>query len=94
MDDRKYYLNRYGTIVFAKKVTIFLSDLYWWGSDDSSIRGKLKSDFEINFTTKNQIHQINVSDSISMSFNENEVSVSSTKQTYTNRDVELPKKII
>ena len=27
-----------------------------------------------------------------MSFNENEVSVSSTKQTYTNRDVELPKK--
>ena len=40
------------------------------------------------------MHQINVSDSISMSFNENEVSVSSTKQTYTNRDVELPKKII
>ena len=56
------------------------------------IRGKLKSDFEINFTTKNQIHQINVSDSISMSLNKKEVSVSSTKQTYVNRDLELPEK--
>ena len=62
------------------------------GNEDSSIRGKLKSDFEINFTTKNQIHQIKVSDSISMSLNENEVSVSSTKQTYINLNLELPEK--
>ena len=86
VNDSKIHLNRYGTIVFAKKFTKFLSDLYWWGKDDRSIRGRLKSDFEINFTTKNQIHQINVSDSISMSLNENEVSVSSTKQTYLNCD--------
>ena len=34
----------------------------------------------------------NVSDFISMSLNENEVSVSSTKQIYINRDLELPEK--
>ena len=61
------------------------------GNDDSSIRGKLKSDFEVNFATKNQIHQINVSDFISMSVNRNEVSVSSTKQMHINRDLELLK---
>ena len=93
MNDSKIHLNWYGTIVFAKKFTKFLSDLYWWGNDDSSIRGKLKSDFEINSTTKKQIHQIDVSDFISMSLNENEVSVSSTKQTYINH-LEVPKKII
>ena len=76
VNDSKVYLNRYGTIVFAKKFTKFLS----------------KSDFEINFTTKNQIHQINVSDFISMSLNKNEVLVSSTKQKYINRDLELPEK--
>ena len=92
VNDSKVCLNWYGTMIFVKNFTKFLSDLYWWGNDDSSIRGKLKSDFEINFTTKNQIHQIKVSDSISMSLNENEVSVSSTKQTYINRDLELPEK--
>ena len=90
VNDSKIHLNRYGRIAFVKKFTKFLSDLCWWGNYDSSIRGKLKSDFEINFTTKNQIHQTNVSDSISMSLSENEVSVSSTKQTYVNRDLELP----
>ena len=91
-NDNKIRLNRYRTIVFAKKVTKFLSDLYRWGNDESSIRGKLKSHFEINFTTKKQIHQNNISDSISMSFNEKQVSVSSTKKTYIKRDLELRKK--
>ena len=68
-----------------------MSDLYCWGNDDSSIKGKLKSDFEVNFATKNQIHQINDSDFISMSMNENEDSVSSTKQMHINRDLELLK---
>ena len=34
----------------------------------------------------------NSGNSISMSLNENEVSVSSTKHTYINRDLELPEK--
>ena len=55
VNDSKVHLNRYGTTVFAKKFTKFLSDLYRWGNDDSSIRGKLKFDFEINFTTKKEI---------------------------------------
>ena len=92
VNDNKIRLNRYRTIVFAKKVTKFLSDLYRWGNDESSIRGKLKSHFEINFTTKKQIHQNNISDSISMSLNEKQVSVSSTKETYIKRDLELRKK--
>ena len=92
VNDNKIRLNRYRTIVFAKKVTKFLSDLYRWGNDESSIRGKLKSHFEINFTTKKQIHQNNISDSISMSLNEKQVSVSSTKETDIKRDLELRKK--
>ena len=90
MNDSKIHLKRYGTVFGTK----FLSDLYWWGNDESSTRGKLKSDFETNLTTKNQINQINVSDSISKSLNENEFSVSSNKQMYINCDLELPKKII
>ena len=93
MNDSKIHLKRYGT-VFGTKFTKFLSDLYWWGNDESSTRGKLKSDFETNLTTKNQINQINVSDSISKSLNENEFSVSSNKQMYINCDLELPKKNI
>ena len=89
--DSKIHLNRYGIIVFTKKFTKYLSDLYCWGNDDSSIKGKLKSDFEVNFATKNQIHQINDSDFISMSMNGNEDSVSSTKQMHINRDLELLK---
>ena len=42
---------------------------------------------------KKQIHQINASDFISMSLNENANSVSSSKQTYINH-LEVPKKII
>ena len=60
------------------------------GNEDSSIRGKLNLILKLILQQKKQI--VIVSDFISMSLNENEVSVSSTKQTHINHALELLEK--